>query len=127
MIRDDDDALNANTYTIGTYIKKDDESVSVQFWNPTDEKKKYSECLIGQVEFDASNAAEVVLPGGLVFDESITPEKIIEFYGEPDSMNEGDGYIHIQYKKDIYSSVSFFLHPDEKLKPYSTVTIQNLI
>lgn len=124
----EDDDLNANTYTIGGYLKKaESETISVQFWNPTSETKKYSESQIGQVDLDLDDGLDIVLPGGFKFDDSVTPEKVIEFYGEPDSRNDGDGYVSITYEEDIYSTVNFFIYTTDDMKKYSSIKIQNLI
>ena len=124
-----DAELGKRTYTVfSSTLKKDDKSFSVKYWNPSDTPKMLSQCQIGDVSFYASNPIEVVLPGGLVFDESVTVQDIIDKYGEPDTMNEKEDYTSIYYRQDTYSTVNFMSYTKEEAKfKYNEVSIQNLV
>lgn len=124
-----DEDLNSRTYTIGApNPKKDDKSLSVQYWNPTDSAKKYSECKIGQISVDVQSEHELILPGDFKFDSSTTVQSVLDKYGEPERLNEQEEYTTITYKEDIYSTVEFFIYTkDEKMMKYNSVKLQNLV
>ena len=123
--------LGKRTYAIFSpqLHKGDDIHISVQFWNPSDEKaNSLADCKIGQVSVNANNPVEFILPGGLVFDESVTVQDILDKYGEPDTMNEKDDYTSIYYRQDVYSTVNFMIYTkDESKFKYNEVTLQNLV
>ena len=124
-----DEDLNSRTYTIGApNPKQDDKSLSVQYWNPTDSAKKYSECKIGQISVDVQSEHELILPGDFKFDSSTTVQSVLDKYGEPERLNEQEEYTTITYKEDIYSTVEFFIYTkDEKMMKYNSVKLQNLV
>lgn len=125
---DKDEELNANTYTIGTYVHKtEDESLSVQFYNGSDEPKKLSECEICQIEVELDDGLDVTLPGGLKFDESLTPEMIIEAYGEPYFDNDTDDYHALDYSEGGFKDVQFMLYKEDNMKKYSNVKINRIL
>lgn len=124
---DKDDELNGNTYTIGVHAKNDDESLNVQMWNPTDSPKKYSECQVGSIEFALEDGHEIILPGDLKFDDTVTADVVKEKYGEPDDTTEGDGYVTLTYEKDIYEEVEFFLYTEEDMIKYNSVNFENFV
>lgn len=124
---EEDEDLEPNTYTIGTYVKNaDGESLHVQFWNPSTETKKYSECQIAQIEISLDKKLDVSLPGGLKFDENLTGEQILEAYGEPDYENDSDDTWSIHYEDKAYASVKFMLYKEDKMKGYSSLTINHI-
>ena len=124
---EEDSELDGNTYAIGASPEIDGKSLHAQMWNPTDSPKKYSECKVGSIEISLEDKHEVILPGGLKFDETVTAEVVKEKYGEPDSCNEGDGYITLTYEKDTYEDVEFFLYTKENLIHCNSVTFRNFI
>lgn len=124
-----DDDLNARTYTImAPEPKKDGKSLDVEYWNPTDTAKKYSECKIGELKIDVKSEHELILPGDFKFDANTTVQSILDKYGEPDRLSEQDEYTTITYKEDIYSTVEFFIYTkEEKMMKYNSVTLENLV
>lgn len=124
-----DEDLNSRTYTIGApNPKKDGKSLSVQYWNPTDSAKKYSECKIGQISIDVQSEHEIILPGDFKFDETVTVQSILDKYGEPERLSEQEKYTTVTYKEDIYSTVEFFIYTqEEKMMKYNSVTLKNLV
>lgn len=120
-----DDKLNGNTYTIGVHPKKDGKSLDAEMWNPTDSPKKYSECKVGSIRIHLYDEHEIILPGGLKFDETVTVDVVKKKYGEPESTTEGDGYTVLQYEKDIYESVEFFIYTKEDMIKNNSVEFKN--
>lgn len=124
----EDDDLKPNTYTIGTYVKNaDGDSLHVQFWNGSDSTKKYSECEVCEIEITLENNLDVKLPGGVVFDDKLTPEMIIEAYGEADYDNDTEDYHAVDYENGGFESVHFQLYKEENMKKYGTVTINHIV
>ena len=122
--------LGSRTYALfSPQLIKGDDHFSVQFWNPTSEKAaSLADCKIGQVSFRAANPIEVVLPGGLVFDETVTVQTILDKYGEPERINEQEDYTSITYKEGVYNTVSFmFYTKDASEARLNEVTLQNLV
>lgn len=106
-----DGNLGANEYTFGPYMEKGEKQIALYMVNLSDSEKKLSECPIGQVKVYAEDQTEVVLPGGLVFDESLTIDDIKAAYGEPDQKSEDDDYTTYTYKGDgWYQSIEFFIY-----------------
>ncbi len=124
-----DQDLPGHKYMImGPTPKKDDLSLDVQFWNPTDDTKKVSECQIGQISFRGNSKHEVILPGDFKYDAlTLTVDDIIAKYGEPDEKIDSDDFIIITYKQDVYSSIKFTVYKDEAKKDYGSLTLQNLV
>ena len=124
----EDDDLKPNTYTIGTYVKNaDGDSLHVQFWNGSDSTKKYSECEVCEIEITLENNLDVKLPGGVVFDDKLTPEMIIEAYGEADYDHDTEDYHAVDYENGGFESVHFQLYKEENMRKYSTVTINHIV
>lgn len=124
----EDDDLKPNTYTIGTYVKNaDGDSLHVQFWNGSDNTKKYSECEVCEIEITLENNLDVKLPGGVVFDDKLTPEMIIEAYGEADYDHDTEDYHAVDYENGGFESVHFQLYKEENMKKYGTVTINHIV
>lgn len=124
----EDDDLKPNTYTIGTYVKNaDGDSLHVQFWNGSDNTKKYSECEVCEIEITLENNLDVKLPGGVVFDDKLTPEMIIEAYGEADYDHDTEDYHAVDYENGGFESVHFQLYKEENMRKYSTVTINHIV
>lgn len=124
----EDDDLKPNTHTIGTYVKNaDGDSLHVQFWNGSDSTKKYSECEVCEIEITLENNLEVKLPGGVVFDDKLTPEMIIEAYGEADYDHDTEDYHAVDYDNGGFESVHFQLYKEENMKKYGTVTINHIV
>lgn len=124
----EDDDLKPNTHTIGTYVKNaDGDSLHVQFWNGSDSTKKYSECEVCEIEITLENNLEVKLPGGVVFDDKLTPEMIIEAYGEADYDHDTEDYHAVDYENGGFESVHFQLYKEENMKKYGTVTINHIV
>lgn len=117
-----DETLEARTYTLVEYLKNDSKELTVQFVNSTDSSLKYSECEIGQVEAGLDSGAEIELPGGFVFDSSVTVDDIKAMYGEPSDTTEGDDYEVLRYEDDDYKRVEFFIYTDEEMIQYNSVT-----
>ena len=109
---DKDENLNSRTYTIGApNPKKDGKSLSVQYWNPTSEAKKYSECKIGQISVEVQSEHEIILPGNFIFDKRTTVEEIIDQYGQPYELQDFGNSYHLHYKLNQSGSsfVTFFI------------------
>lgn len=124
----EDDDLKPNTYTIGTYVKNaDGDSLHVQFWNGSDNTKKYSECEVCEIEIKLENNLDVKLPGGVVFDDKLTPEMIIEAYGEADYDHDTEDYHAVNYENGGFESVHFQLYKEENMKKYGAVTINHIV
>lgn len=124
----EDDDLKPNTHTIGTYVKNaDGDSLHVQFWNGSDNTKKYSECEVCEIEITLENNLDVKLPGGVVFDDKLTPEMIIEAYGEADYDHDTEDYHAVDYENGGFESVHFQLYKEENMKKYGTVTINHIV
>lgn len=123
----ENETLNANTYTLTAYLEKDGKSISIQLWNPSKSPVKYSEAKVGSIEVGLDDKVSIELPGGFVFDESVTVADIKAKYGETDEGTKGDNYETVEYEQDIYSDVRFFIYNDDKMKKYSNVEIQNFI
>lgn len=124
---DEDEELDGNTYTIGVSPKKDGETLNVQMWNPTDSPKKYSECQVGSIGISIEDGHELILPGDLKFDETITVDVVKEMYGEPDDTIEGNGYIVLTYEKDSYQEVKFSIYTEEDSIQDSSVHFENYV
>lgn len=123
----DDDNLKANTYTIGTYVTNaNDESLQVQFWNPSKETKKYSECQVSQIEVTLNKNLDVTLPGGLKFDENLTADQVIEMYGEADWDFDKDDYRSLDYEDGGFKSVKFMFYKEDNMKGYTSLTINHI-
>ena len=101
--------------------------ISVQLWNPTDETKDYDECKVGSIEIKLGEEMNVILPGDFSFDFDITPETVKEHYGEPESEHIYDNYVTLRYKKDLSSTVEFFIYTDETMQKFSSVTVKNFV
>ena len=101
--------------------------ISVQLWNPTDETKDYDECKVGSIEIKLGEEMNVVLPGDFSFDMDVTPDAIKEQYGEPESEHIYDNYVTLRYKKDLSSTVEFFIYTDETMQKFSSVTVKNFV
>ena len=99
--------------------------ISTQLWNPSNKKKSYEECKIGSMEIKLGEEFEVVLPGNFAFDTEITPEKIKEQYGEPESEHVYNDYVTLRYKVDLSKTVEFFIYTNENYIKFSSVTIKN--
>ncbi len=124
----EDDDSKPNTYTIGTYVKNaDGDSLHVQFWNGSDSTKKYSECEVCEIEIKLENNLDVKLPGGVVFDDKLTPEMIIEAYGEADYDHDTEDYHAVNYENGGFESVHFQLYKEENMRKYGTVTINHIV
>lgn len=123
----EDEELNANTYTIGTYVKNaEGDSMHVQFWNGSTETKKYSECEVCQIEIKLSEKLDVTLPGGIKFDESLTPEQVIEAYGEADFDLDQDDYRALDYEDGGFKKIDFMFYKEDNMKGYTTLTINHI-
>lgn len=127
MMSDEDTDLEFDTYEIGCYLEKNEEKLSINYWNPYTEVKNFSECKIGQVMIYANDGIKFELPKGLVFSESTTAADVINLYGEPSYKDEEETYTVLVYEADIYSSVEFMIYSDPEMVGYSSVTIQNLV
>ena len=124
---EEDDDLKANTYTIGTYVKNaDGESLHLQFWNPSTETKKYSQCQISEIEITLDKKLDVTLPGGIKFDENLTPEQVLELYGEADMDLDEDDYRSLSYEDGGYKQVKFMFYKEDKMKGYNELTINHI-
>lgn len=123
----EDETLKSKTYTLTAYLKKGDTSTLVQLWNPTDSAKKFSECKVGMIKLAVENGESYELPGGFVFDSSVTVDDIKKMYGEPDSSNKGDDYETLRYKEAVYQDVEFVIYSDEKMTKNNYVEFQNFI
>ena len=99
--------------------------ISTQLWNASNKKKSYEECKIGSMEIKLGEEFEVVLPGNFAFDTEITPEKIKEQYGEPESEHVYNDYVTLRYKVDLSKTVEFFIYTNENYIKFSSVTIKN--
>ncbi|MBQ9901681.1 MAG: hypothetical protein IJM51_04755 [Clostridia bacterium] len=129
-----DKDLAANTYMImigGGNPKKDGVSLDVLFWNPNDTTKKMSECQIGQIRVEADDKHELILPGGLKFDSTVTVQDVLSKYGENSDeceVRESEDYTTITYKEGIYNNVEFFIYTkDESKFKYNHVKLQNFV
>ena len=121
-----DEPLKKNTYTIGTYLTNSSgASLSTAIWNPSNEKKLYSECQIGRVEFEVKDNCNLKLAKGFVLTENTTVEDIVAVYGEPDNKIEGKDYIALNYGSG-YSEIKFMLNTSADMKKYNSVTIENM-
>lgn len=100
--------VQSNQYAISQYWKKDDLEISTSIANLTPNNAILEDCLVASVsvyEYKTLNLESVIeLPGGIVFRES-TKDDILNAYGEPTDYDEGEYYITIKYKKDIYQTI----------------------
>lgn len=120
--------VEPNTHTRSLDWKDDDgHKISVQLWNPTDKAKDYDECKVGSIEIKLGEEMNVVLPGDFSFDFDVTPEAVKEQYGEPESEHIYDNYVTLRYKKDLSSTVEFFIYTDETMQKFSSVTVKNFV
>ena len=99
--------------------------ISTQLWNPSNKKKSYEECKIGSMEIKLGEDFEVVLPGNFAFDTEVTPAKIKEQYGEPESEHIYNDYVTLRYKVDLSKTVEFFIYTNENYIKFSSVTVKN--
>lgn len=123
----ENDTLKANQYTLTAYLKKDDKSVLVQLWNPTTSPVKFSEAKVGSIEVNLKDELDIELPGGFVFDNSVTVDDVKAKYGEPDEKSKGNNYKSIKYKQAIYSRVEFFIYDNSNMSKNNYVEIKNFI
>lgn len=127
---DADETLDKNSYTF-TDLKKDDKSISVDVWNPGDDKAAFKDCKVGTVEVKLSGNAKLELSDGFVFDSSATSDSIMERYGNPEDTRgmliEGDDnkYVSLKYEYAAWQSVDFMLYNGD-LKNSSSIEIQNM-
>ena len=91
-------------------------------WNPA----PLEDCYVGGIEFKMMSldpANEVILPGGLAFDQSFTLDQAKALYGEPSSYNDANSYQTYRYENDTYETVKFYFSKDDI--GYSTVEVKN--
>ena len=118
--------LEPSSYSRNVEWKNDSGNVIVtQLWNPSNKKKSFEECLIGSMEIKLGEKLNVVLPQDFVFDLEVTPEKIKEQYGEPESEHVYNDYVTLRYKVDLSKTVEFFIYTTEEYAKFSSVTIKN--
>lgn len=124
-----DQDLPGHKYMImGPTPRKDNLSLSVLFWNPSDTTKKTSECMIGEIEIYADGKHEIILPGDFKFDNTVTVDDILAKYGNDGEVRESEEYTTITYEAGIYNKVEFFMYTkDENMKDRSSVTIKNFV
>lgn len=117
-----DETLKARTYTLVEHLKNGSKELTVQFVNSTDSAHKYSECEIGQLEVGLDSETDIELPGGFVFDSSVTVDDVKAMYGEPSDTTKGDDYEVLRYEDDDYKRVEFFIYTDKEMIKYNSVT-----
>ena len=123
-----DGEVEPNSYSRSVEWKNDNgNTIITQLWNPSGKKQDYNDCLIGSVEIKLGEKLYVVLPGDFVFDLDVTPEKIKEQYGEPESEHIYNDYVTIRYKIDLSKSVEFFIYTKEEYIKFSSVTVKNFV
>ncbi len=123
----EDEDLKPNTYTIGSYVKNaDGDSLHVQFWNGSNESKKYSECQVCQIEITLKQNFDVELPGGIKFDKNLTPEQVIEVYGEADYDNDQADYRALTYEDGGFEQVKFMFYKEDNMKDSTVLTINHI-
>ena len=121
-----DGELEPETYSRSIEWKNEEgHIISTQLWNSSNKKKSYEECKIGSMEIKLEEEFEVVLPGNFSFNMEITPEKIKEQYGEPESEHVYNDYVTLRYKVDLSKTVEFFIYTNENYIKFSSVTIKN--
>ncbi len=93
---DNDGMVAGGGYLIGALADAKGNSMTAEFINPDDTKKKAQECLVGGItvgEYDLKDSEfKVALPGGIQIGAS--KEEVTEKYGEPEETYEGDN-LHV--------------------------------
>ena len=118
--------LSSETYSRSMDWKDEEGKViSAQLWNPSNKNKNYEECKIGSIEVKLSEDMEVIMPGNFSFDLDVTPEKIKEQYGEPESDHVYNDYVPLRYKTDPSKTIEFFIYTNENYIKFSSVTVKN--
>ena len=121
-----DGELSPETYSRSMEWKNEDGKViSTQLWNPSNKPKDYEECKIGSIEIKLSEEMAVIMPGNFSFDLDVTPEKIKEQYGEPESEHIYNDYVTLRYKVDLSKTIEFFIYTNENYIKFSSVTVKN--
>ncbi len=123
----DDEELEPNTYSIGSYVKNDNgESLNVQFFNPSKETKKYSECQICQFEVTLNKSLEVKLAKGINFDKKLDAKKVIKTFGEPDNDFDEEDFRTLSYENSSFEQVKFMFYKKSSMKEYNTLTVKHI-
>lgn len=130
-IRGEDEMVGANTKMIGVYLKKDNETINIQPYNPGESEVKISECQIVYLSVNIKDVESIEMPGGFKFDENTKPEDVKAKYGEPDgeyNSEDSDRYSY-KYEKEVYSTVDFTMYGDNATldKGYGSITMENLL
>lgn len=124
FMMDDGEMLDSNSGT-SSFLVKDSKIIMVSIFNDADDSKKLDNCKINKITIQPLTGIEVILPKGLRFDDELTVERLIEYYGEPDSITAQDDITIVKYKKDEDNEIMFSLYkPESQNQKNSMVTIK---
>lgn len=116
VLTDIEETLVPYFYSWSQEIKKSNtekdkaETLSVTFFNTSTSTKEYTDCSVATVYASSNGSADIVLPGGLTFDENLTEEDIIAQYGEPTEKDEDEDHVLLEYVKSKYQYISFSIY-----------------
>lgn len=109
------------------YLENSDgKRISITMYNPTLKERMLYDCVVARIKLDSRGDQEVILPGDLKFDASVTKEKIEQLYGKPDKASV-DEFVHYTYTADDsgWREVDFSLFTQFGSYSYGEVEIQN--
>lgn len=106
-----DTSLQNEKYDIGL----GNATIYVGFKNYTENPKNITDCGIWAMEVSAvygmtaiDNRPEIELPGGIKF--GATYDQIIATYGEPNSIEDNDYYVKMNYEKDYNKQMDLYIY-----------------
>lgn len=113
-----------NSYSFG-FFEKNGEDINVLVYNDSDEAKPAKDCKVGNVNFYFSQF-DIVLPEGV--SGIPTKDQLIEAYGEPLDMYEGEDYVSLNYVLDenYNTYMTFMCYNSEEDQKYSGATLNGM-
>ena len=109
ILSSDQDLAPGESQNYGT-MRKANYSIKVGIYNAGTEKAKMSKCVVFDVTAHVLDSPQVILPGGLLFDQYTKESDLISLYGHPDKKYDNPDSTSYQYGKDIDNAISFGLH-----------------
>lgn len=130
-LRGENGVLKPDYYAMGRVFGKGDAEIWSYIYNPTDREILYSEGVVARVELQFSHGFQyIILPGNFIFDKFTTVQEIIDQYGEPFEIKNGESSTTLSYKRgpyNIYQYIEFEIALDDGYLPptHNRVTFVN--